>query len=162
MRFLAFLTMIVVSTVALARTLPVSRPVFDGVSYSTIDEAAEAALSVAIPLSKDYEHGGVIYKLNDRYYYTIAVTQKRVEGVDYKVLVPNASTVVASYHTHPSFYSQSVVELSPSDEKLARKLGLVMYVGGTIRITMQAVAKFDPTNGQYIQWNMEPKVVDVL
>jgi hypothetical protein len=108
--------------------LPISLPDPSLPCYATLVEAAHSALGAAILLGRDsVEAGGALYRHGPLYCFTAPVTQGLPGAVDYRVGLVAPDRMVALYHTHPG--SRGALELSPSDEALARRLKLTMYVG---------------------------------
>lgn len=117
----------VMSTLVHAETLPVSTPDKTQVGSETLVDCARNAFHAAITASNTYEEGGMFYKLNSKYYYTLPVSQERTKAVDYRVQLPAGSKAIALYHTHPGT-SPDVGRFSPEDVQLAHKTKLAMFV----------------------------------
>ncbi len=107
--------MLLIAPVCLAAT-PVALATGKGTAYATRMQAVRAALNTA---SEHYrnEYGGIVYKLNDRYYYTFPVTLEESSEVRFKVEILRAAKLVALYHTHPpgalsDLFSQCDIEIA--------------------------------------------------
>jgi len=124
---------------AAAPELPLSR-VSETQAYGSAEQAAVAALRIAMPLSADYEHGGFVIERDGAFFYSDAVTNGRTGHIAFRAAVPKGSRLVAIYHTHPSDEPDSRM-FSWDDVKEAKELGVDSYIGvlgdGTIRF-------FDP------------------
>src|SRR5687767_13448831 len=83
-----------------AEEIPIARQA-DAPCSATLDEAARAALALAMPLSKQVEHGGVVLELNGRFCFTTPEGGTETE-VLYRVVMPEGVNIAAIYHTHPS------------------------------------------------------------
>lgn len=141
-KVLITILMILASVTVLAGTAMISKPDKAQIGFDTMDEAAKAAESVAMPESTDYEYGGGIYEKDGKFFYTIAVTTKDSRSVDYSVALYLGSHMVGVYHTHPDS-SPFADQLSSSDLQTAKKMHMVMYVGV---VKKNHVIKFDPAS----------------
>ncbi len=113
--------------------------------YSSIDEAAWAALRKAVGISNNYKYkgervewGGYIYPVPGGYRYLSPVTSNKIGEVDlgavadpaFSGLFPNGKPAsckhVATYHTHPAYIS--VPGLSLADMKESVDKGVPYYV----------------------------------
>lgn len=124
---------------AAARELPTSA-VTETQAYASADQAAVAALRIAMPLSRDYENGGAIIERDGAFYYSDPVSNGDTGHIAFKAALPKGSRLAAIYHTHPSSEENSRM-FSWDDVAEAKKLNLNSYIGvvgdGTIRF-------FDP------------------
>lgn len=104
--------------------------------YKTVDEAIIAAMEQAIPLSKDYEYGGVIYKYKGAFYFTAPGTSKSNRHVNITARFPKGSKLLALYHTHPPGDESDL--FSGNDVTTSQKLKLPYYMGsyadGSIKV----------------------------
>jgi len=127
-----------VASVAMASSLPTSKPLDNPVAYSSMDEAAVAASTQAMQLSITNEYGGAVYLWDNQYYYTTAVTENRDDAVNYQVTLPKAAKIVAMYHTHPMKPYANM--FSDADMMIGKHLKVTMYVGVVSR---HHVIKYD-------------------
>ena len=81
--------------------IPPVRTYSDCVTYNTPDEAAIAAVSESFIKSKNYEMGGIIYKIRGKFCYSPPVTQLKPNAVRFTISVIDKQLMVALYHTHP-------------------------------------------------------------
>jgi proteasome lid subunit RPN8/RPN11 len=127
------------ASAAAARELPTSR-VTETQAYAGADQAAVAALRIAMPLSQDYENGGAIIERDGAFYYSDPVSNGDTGHIVFKAAFPEGGRLAAIYHTHPSSEEDSRM-FSWDDVNEARKLNVDSYIGvlgdGTIRF-------FDP------------------
>lgn len=114
--------------------------IVDSPAYESVEEAAIAALALALPLSEKYEFGGVIFEIAGRYYYTHPVTSRRHDECTYDAEAPEGARLAALYHTHTPHDMAGY--FSSADVAMAVRHGVKSYVGlfskGEIRV-------FDPT-----------------
>lgn len=109
--------------------LPVSIQT-ETVAYSTLDDAAKAALNEATSLStvNKTEFGGILLERDGQFFYTAPVSTSETSALDFKARFQHGSNFVGLYHTHPG--SQLEAELfSPPDVEIATKLQITSYIG---------------------------------
>jgi hypothetical protein len=70
-------------------------------AFTSIDEAAVAALLAAKACSTQYECGGYIWHEPDGYHFTTPMTSHRPSGIDMTDVFVTRRDWVADYHTHP-------------------------------------------------------------
>lgn len=103
--------------------LPVSMPADPPQCYDTLHSAVDAAAHAALAVSIHYEVGGAVYRAAGRFCYTLPVTANKIEEIDYRVQLPQGSTLAALWHTHPIGRALSI-----EDKQLADRLCVPMYV----------------------------------
>ena len=140
MKLFAKLSMVSVTSVAIASGLPLSAPEENPTGYDTMDQAAVAAENVAMKNTK-VEFGGSVYFLNGKYYYTKAVTENSRFQVNYRVQIPINSKLVAMYHTHPGD-SPYADQFSTSDIIMGQRMNMILYVA---ILNKNHMLKFDPS-----------------
>jgi hypothetical protein len=129
---------LVLAGIAGGEDLPTSR-LADSPAYDSIDDAARAALAIAMPKSGKFEWGGILLRMDTSYFYTEAVTSSSGEFCEYSAQLPPAAVPAGLYHTHTAHDMDGY--FSAADIALARRIGVKSYVGvartGRIRV-------FDP------------------
>jgi proteasome lid subunit RPN8/RPN11 len=112
-----------------AADLPTSRQE-ETIPYQTLDQAAKAALNVAMPLSKadQTEYGGIIVELNGAFFYTSAVTTSESTALNFKAAFKHGAHFVGLYHTHPGNLDCSNYFSAP-DVEIAEKFDITSYIG---------------------------------
>lgn len=120
-----------IPTLVFGREIPTAK-VLSEQSYNSEQEAAIAALQVAIPLTDKYEVGGVIVLFRDKYYYTVPVSSNQQKTITFHVK-PTDGMPVALYHTHPSLArmvnEEEPLFFSAYDVDLAEKNKINSYLG---------------------------------
>lgn len=117
----------VVALVACATAFAVDTAPVDGQApLPDMDSAALAALR-AVP-SASVEYAGVIYRADDGFHYTGAVTSDSDHGAQFGVLLPHGAHLEALYHTHPG-HGDGLQYFSGIDVATANALRVVSYVG---------------------------------
>lgn len=129
-----------VSPTAAAGELPRAELAPDAPVYATVDAAARAALSQAMPLSRNHEYGGVILESQGLYYFTAPVSNGRTGEIRFTALVPSSYRIAAIYHTHPD-ESEDTLKFSPNDVEQAKSLGARSYIGV---LRDRSIRVFDP------------------
>jgi hypothetical protein len=100
-----------------------------GRCYATVDEAAREALAVALPLSEEVEHGGVVWAIGDRYCFSAPVRGTQDE-VRYRIVMPEGVRLAAIYHTHPvSAPLHKRRRFSDADIAVSVRLRVPSYLG---------------------------------
>lgn len=113
-------TFLVVDGASAARSKKLVQPV----AFETIDDAAVAALRIAVPVSRAYEYGGCIYKFEGHYYYTTPVTDRMKDSFIAACEITRDS-FVAIYHTHPA---GGQIGFSSGDIGIAQQLKVFSYI----------------------------------
>jgi hypothetical protein len=111
----------------------------DSPPFRTAEEAARAALNVALPLARDQEFGGAIFEWNTSYYYTHPVTNSHREYSSLDAEGPEGSRLAAIYHTHTRHDMEEY--FSATDIATARRLGVKSYLG---IVSGRRIRVFDP------------------
>jgi hypothetical protein len=106
--------------------------------HASADEAARAALQVALPLSERVEYGGVVFAMAGQYCFSVPIAGNDVE-VRYQVVLPEGVHLAAMYHTHPvSAPLHRRRRFSDADLALAVRLRVPSYLGvagtGLVRV----------------------------
>lgn len=127
------------ASLACAGERPVTRVAPDAVAYSSVDEAAVAALAMAVPLSTRFEYGGAILKCSGAYYFTEPVTSRRNARVEFDTRIGAGCSLAAIYHTHPEGERSS--RFSRGDMNVAHELGVPSFIGV---IADSSVRRYDP------------------
>lgn len=141
------------STVALAATLPVSGPIQGQTGFDTMDAAAIAAEEMVVHKTISVEQAGAIYELGGKFYFTAPASN---EGGDYfhvAVQFPVGAKFVGLYHDHP--YAENNDMFSFPDVLTANQLHVTSYIavireGGKSHILKYVpgvTATFKWTNG---------------
>lgn len=108
-------------------SLPNSLPDPQQQGFETVVDCVRAAFKQSIAQSDTFEEGGMIYKMDGKYFYTIPVTQGQYDSVHYTPWKPDRAAKVALYHTHPGHY-HAVERFSPADVDFAKKVNMTMFV----------------------------------
>lgn len=112
--------------------------------FSTLEEAAVKALSVAAQKSSLYEYGGGVYEYKGEFCYTLPVTENDKKSVSVSVLKPRGATLVALYHTHPASELQdSCQSFSVDDVRVAKEMKVISFVGF---MHNQTIRYYDPNH----------------
>ncbi len=150
MRFFLAASLALAARPALARALPIAK-VTETVAYAAQNDAAVAALRVALPESGEHEFGGIIVELGGAFYYTDPVSNGDDGDIAFKAVLSAGSRFMAIYHTHPSMKRDARL-FSPHDVDEARRLGVDSYIGvwrdGTVRF-------FDPRSTRTFAYNSD-------
>jgi hypothetical protein len=116
-----------------AGTLPLSKFDFDQVGFDTENDAAQAAVSESVKMSRSFEYAGAIIQRDGKFYYTTPVTDNcRTEVEGYRIVKPKGSLVVALFHTHPkspSLADDNSEVFSSADVKTAQDMHVDSFVG---------------------------------
>lgn len=121
-----FLSLIVIVGVSKADELPVSKADLTQIGFDSSQLAMKAAAQELKTISITNEVAGAIYLYNNKYYYTLGVTQSCSDCIDYKIALPHNAKLVALYHSHPG--DKGADDFSPDDLNLAKRLNTAMYV----------------------------------
>jgi hypothetical protein len=122
-----------------AASMPVSR-VMDSPEFPTADEAAIAALSVALKRKPTVEWGGFVFQLRDGgYVYSEPVSSDRREICGYRGEAPAGSRLAGIYHTHPQHEADDY--FSTRDIATAARMGVKTYIGV---VSGRHIRMFDP------------------
>ena len=122
-----------------AGSLPVSR-VTDSPVFATDDEAALAALALALEMKSTVEWGGFVFQLRDGgYVYSEPVTSARRETLGYRGEAPAGARLVGIYHTHPQHEADDY--FSTRDIATAAQMGVKTYIGV---VSGRHIRMFDP------------------
>jgi hypothetical protein len=121
------------------RELPVT-PLAEAPCAGTLDDAARAALAVAMPLTRRAEYGGAIFEIEGRYCYTVPVTSGHSHEVRFHAEGPAGARLAGVYHTHRRH--DAAAWFSQADIETAKRLGVPSYIGVVSR---REVRLFDPT-----------------
>jgi hypothetical protein len=124
--FLATIALLIAST-SQALELPISYPDSSCPGYSTINDAAKAALLKAAQQSTQVEYGGVIYRQGDLFCFTVPVTNNEKFSVAFKASLLAGTKKVALYHTHPK--GKHSERFSSDDVETARGFNLPSFIG---------------------------------
>lgn len=104
-------------------------PLFALVIFSSVDEAALAALKDAKSCSTHHECGGVIYKIDGGYAYSAPITSHNANGVDLWPAYSANTGIVADYHTHPCVGNKPLNNaFSPNDVAVNRGFNVAGYM----------------------------------
>ena len=134
-----FLSLAFLCSISSAENLPVVNLNTQDAFVSEID-AVKAALIIAIPESKDVEYGGVIEHCQDKYFYTLPITQNNSKHVNYNVRAEKKCRIVALYHTHPIQLDRHFESIDPrlastgdrfseEDIKTFKRLNIDSFIG---------------------------------
>lgn len=96
----------------------------------SLHEAAHAALDEAIELSTDYEHGGVLYKVDGCHFYSEPTTSKEEKRLKIRAYYPKGAEVAGIYHTHTA-NTFGVGRFSGVDVKMYHQVGVPSFMGET-------------------------------
>ena len=132
--------LLAVSFSAAAKDLPEAVLAPDAAAYASVDDAAHAALLVAMPVSQSHEHGGVVLESEGVYYFTTPVTNGRTGEIAFAVLLPSTHRIAGIYHTHPDENEDSV-KFSANDVAQAKARGARSYIGV---MRDRSIRVFDP------------------
>lgn len=119
------------------------------VSYATLDDAARAALHLALPLSAKHEYGGAVLLIEGRYYVTDPVTSGHSHDVSYDVVAPRGAVLAGVYHTHPCDARSSV--FSPNDGETVRSLGVPSYMADACTGVIRVLTPKDVTQARRVR-----------
>lgn len=98
--------------------------------HVTVEDAARAALTEAMPLS-DYdrtEYAGVVLKCGDTYRYTKPDSIGESAAFRVRVTMPKGCELAGIYHTHPKASTDDKF-FSPLDVNIANRLGVPSFLG---------------------------------
>lgn len=95
-------------------------------SYATLDEAAVAAETAAMLVTKSYEFGGVIFTAAGKFYFTPAMTSKGTHSIN--VTARFAGHLVAIYHTHPGPETSNLA-FSEDDVRTSTGMKVPSFIG---------------------------------
>lgn len=124
-----------------AEPLPVSR-VTDSREFTSDDDAAVAALAMALNLKPTVEWGGFVFELRDGgYVFSDPVTSQRREVCGYRGEAPAGSRLVGIYHTHPQHEADDF--FSTRDIATAARMGVKTYIGV---VSGRHIRMFDPAS----------------
>lgn len=94
--------------------------------YASMQEAASEGLRQAVVVGGEYEAGGAIYRHGPLYCFTMPVTEKIANSVDYRVGLVAPDKLVALFHTHPAGTGSE--HLSISDMQLSKYMHMPLFV----------------------------------
>jgi len=124
------------SLAGIADELPVSR-IDRERAYATLDDAAVAALRLAMSVTPAYEWGGALFRCGQDYFPSLPVTSGDSEHVSFRIAQPSGCEVAGIYHTHPGD-SEHANRFSADDVRTARRLKIPSYIGilrnGRVRV----------------------------
>src|SRR5262245_33026091 len=110
-----------------ADSMPISR-VTDSPEFSTADDAAIAALSLALERKPTVKWGGFVFQLRGgSYVFSEPVSSDRREVCGYRGEAPAGSRLVGIYHTHPQHEADDY--FSTRDIATATRVGVKTYIG---------------------------------
>jgi hypothetical protein len=117
-------------TLALSRTvnLPVALAPAEAACHSTVDEAAIAALKLAMTLPPEFEHGGAIYVRSGCFVFSAPVTNYKPMAVLFRIRTSGSSKLAGIYHTH-TLSSGPCDHFSSDDVLQARSSRVPSFVG---------------------------------
>jgi hypothetical protein len=126
---------------------------WSGRCYATVDDAARAALAVALPLSEQVEHGGVVWGIDDQYCFTAPVRGTQDE-VRYRVVMSGGMRLAAIYHTHPiSAPLHKRRRFSDADIAVAVRLRVPSYLGVAGTPDVRVFRDFNRAQYRAARWN---------
>lgn len=116
------------------RTTPEQTPIVQAyincTKYDTPDEAALAALKRSFTRNKEYEMGGVLYKMDNKFCFSEPVTNKDPMLLSFNIPLEVKKIMVGIYHTHPlSEHDDYGVLFSQTDIEYADKFQVPTYIG---------------------------------
>ena len=104
------------------------------------DQAAITGLNNAAQQGNKLENGGAIFQNGDgQYCYSIPVSSKQGEHIQFNVTPPTGTKLAAIYHTHPDGLDSG--SFSPDDVDTANKLKMTSYIKA---LKSGAIKRFDP------------------
>lgn len=120
--------MVNLAALALVASLPISgQP-----AYTTMNEAATAALTAVVATNTKTEEAGAITQCADGFHYTSAVgSDEQAKVSDIHIMIQAKCKFVALYHTHPALtmVTESLSNyFSDVDVKLADDLNVPSYI----------------------------------
>jgi hypothetical protein len=124
--------------------------------YATVDEAARAALAVALPLSQEVEHGGAIWRINNQFCFSAPVRGSE-DMVRYRIVVSAAMSLAAIYHTHPvSAPMHKRRRFSDADIAVAVRLRVPSYLGVAGIDDVRVFRDFNRAQYRAARWHGSP------
>lgn len=111
---------------------PIARLAADAACYPSMQEAAVAALDVAMRLGGHIEYGGaILQRAADCFLFTEAVTIGETGKIGFRVARKKNVEWVAIYHTHPGG-GRYADRFSPADMETVRSSGKSSYIGDQV------------------------------
>jgi proteasome lid subunit RPN8/RPN11 len=124
------ITIVILNTRTAPEQTPIVHAYTNCTKYETADEAAIAALKRSFVRSKEFEMGGVIYKMDNKFCYSEPVTTHDSMFVQFDIPVEVRKIMVGIYHTHPiAEYDEYGVLFSQTDVQNADKFQMPSYLG---------------------------------
>jgi hypothetical protein len=127
-----------------AGELPVARLAPDAAAYASMQAAARAAITTALPLSTESEYGGVLIRCERGHYATEPVTSGNPRNVEYRAPIPKGCRLEGVYHTHVGKDARAL-KFSNIDIRAARTLHIPSFLG--VHVDTQ-IRVFDPASMQ--------------
>jgi hypothetical protein len=122
----------------------VTRLAPDAAVYASMQAAARAAITAALPLSIESEYGGVLMRCERGHFATEPVTSGNPRNVEYRAPVPKGCTLEGVYHTHTGKDARAL-KFSNIDIRAARTLHIPSFLG--VHVDTQ-IRVFDPASMQ--------------
>lgn len=133
--------------------LPVESRIVPDTAFAIAEDAALAALQIALPLSSEHEFGGAVVKCGGWYYYTQPVSNGRPDVVHSRIRVDAGCILAGIYHTHPPRTLDHF--FSADDIDNAKRHGVRSFMGV---VRLNEIRVFDPAtmrgwpNARYEQY----------
>jgi hypothetical protein len=125
-----------------AGELPIARLAPDAAAYVTMQAAARAAITAALPLSIESEFGGVLMRCERGHYATEPVTSGNPRNVEYRARIPKGCALEGVYHTHTGRDARAL-KFSNLDIRAARELRVPSFLGVHVDTDVRV---FDPAS----------------
>jgi hypothetical protein len=124
----SWLALVAAAALTAPADIPIAAAPVDGTCLASVDEAATAALTLAMALPPTIEHGGAIYERGEGcFVFSAPVTNGHPMRVRYKVLTSPALRLAGLYHTHTT---RAVGDAFSADDVLqARASDVPSFVG---------------------------------
>lgn len=124
--------------------LPISR-IDRERAYASLDQAAVAALRLAMSVTRAYEWGGALFRCGSDYYPSLPVTIGDPHRVRFRVATPSGCELAGIFHTHTS--GSDAEQFSPEDVEVMRSFGVPSYLGvtmtGAVRVLRPGMERKD-------------------
>jgi hypothetical protein len=125
----AWISALALSGVMAGSNVPVAQAQLDAACHASVDAAAVAALTAAMVLAPDIEHGGAIYERGKGcFVYSVAVTIGEPMRVLYKVRTSAQLRLAGLYHTHTD-HGAAADFFSVQDVRQSRLSRVPSFVG---------------------------------